>query len=193
MLINIFEILKAYIIADFLMGLYHWIKDTYFTPLTPIIGKIFIWNSRLHHIKPLYVTTFSDWNIFINSALWTSIWIIPLILYYGPTIFILTLFFIISINDIIHKYAHLQSQPYLIKILQKFKIIQSCDEHHIHHLFPYIMNYCPISPYLNIILENINFWRILENIILYFFKIKPRLYQNNFLKNINFPAEIEFI
>lgn len=191
MLIFFFEILKAYFISDLIIGIYHWFKDTYFTPLTPIIGKKFIWNSRLHHIKPLYITTFNNLNIFINSALW-SIWIIPLIFYFN-SIFILTLFFIISVNDIIHKYSHLQSQPYLIKLLQDFKIIQSYNEHHIHHIFPHITNYCPITPYLNIILEYINFWRILENIIFILFKIKPRSYTNNYITNINFPASIQFI
>ena len=111
MFLEIFDIfvkmIMGYLLADFIMGLYHWIKDTYFGPFTPIIGKSLIWGSRLHHIRPRYVIEFSDIELFISSAKWTAIWIIPLIYLFGPSVLNISLFIVISLNDIVHKYAHM--------------------------------------------------------------------------------------
>ena len=154
----------GYILADVIMGIYHWIKDTYFGPFTPIIGKLFVWGSRLHHIRPKYVTEFLDRDLFFDSAKWTALWIGPLIYYLGFNPFLISLFTIIAINDIIHKYAHMsdQKRPYWASFLQKIYIFQSRDEHHLHHTYPYTTHYCPITPFVNVIFEKIQLWRKIE-------------------------------
>lgn len=189
------KIFLAYLFADFLMGLYHWIKDTYFGPFTPIIGKTFIWGSRLHHVRPRYVLEFSDYNLFINSAKWTLIWMLPLFLIFGINAFIMSLFITISMNDIVHKYAHMKDseRPRLASKLQKLYIFQSHDEHHSHHISPHNVNYCPITPYVNTVLEKIEFWRNLEFIIEYLTGIAPRSKEYDFVENPTYPACIQFI
>lgn len=188
----ILDIILAYFISDLLIGIYHWIKDTYFSPFTPFIGRSHIWNSRLHHIEPQSITEINDWDIFKDSALWTALWISLWCYFDNITVFKCTLFIIISLNDIVHKYAHMRDNiPLIIYYLQKYYIIQSYHQHHEHHISPHDNNYCPITPYLNILLEKIKLWKLLEYCIEYLFSIKPRNFSYRFIENDL--GKIEFI
>lgn len=191
----VFPIIFGYLLADFIMGIYHWIKDSYFGPYTPIIGKTFIWGSRLHHIRPRYVLEFSDAVLFRESAIWTLLWMVPLFYLIGITPFMVSLFLTISINDVIHKYAHMYNheRPYWATFLQKIYLFQSHEEHHLHHIEPHTINYCPITPYLNIILEYFNLWRKIENLIEKYLGVKPREREDEFVEDSEYPAEIKFL
>ncbi len=194
-LIEFLKIFFGYILADFIMGIYHWIKDSYFSPFTPIIGKTFIWGSRLHHVKPRYVLESSDIDIFWTSAKWTLIWMAPVFYLTGINAFTMSLFLTISINDIVHKYAHTveHERPKLVTLLQNLGIFQSHDEHHLHHVAPYEINYCPISPYVNVVLEKINFWRKLEKYIEKYLGTKARYPEYEHIEDANYPAGVKFI
>jgi hypothetical protein len=191
----IIKILIGILLADFIMGVYHWLKDTYYSPFTPIIGKTFIWSSRLHHIRPRYVTEFTDKALFISSAKWTLIWMAPLCYLTGITPLMVSLFLTIALNDVIHKYAHLSDpeRPYWATFLQQIYIFQSYDEHHLHHISPHEVNYCPITPYLNIILEKTNFWKRSESFIEHYFGMKAREHEDLFVEDNDYPAGIKFI
>lgn len=190
-----FQILSAYLLGDFIMGFYHWIKDTYFGPFTPIIGKWMIWNSRLHHIRPRYVIKFSDWELFMESAKWTAFWIIPLMYLAGFSPFMGVLFLVISLNDVVHKYSHMldHERPNWATLLQKIYIWQSHDEHHHHHMEPHIINYCPVTPFVNKILEPMNFWRRLEDVLEKYTGVKPRDKEYEFVEDCKYPAGIRFL
>jgi hypothetical protein len=195
-LISVFvHIFLGYVFADFIAGVYHWIKDTYFGPFTPIIGKLFVWGSRLHHIRPDYVTTISNSDLFFDSLYWVSIWALPLFYIYGFTPFLITLYLTLSANDVIHSYSHKKPNniPQFVLLLQKYNIIQSHEEHREHHTYPFIVNYCPITPYVNVILEKINLWRNLENLIEYSFGVKPREKEYDFIENTSYPGNVVFI
>lgn len=185
----------GYILADFIMGVYHWIKDTYFGPFTPIIGKKFIWGSRLHHVRPRYVTEFNDFYLAKSSGLWTLIWMGPVFYFFGIGFFNLSLFLTICMNDVVHKYAHMMEveRPFWIIFLQKIYLFQSYEEHHLHHVNPHEVNYCPITPYVNFYLEKINFWRLAENFIEKFLGYEPRAKVYDFVEDSSYPAGIRFI
>lgn len=189
------KIICGYFLADFLAGIYHWIKDTYFGPFTPIIGKKMIWGSRLHHIRPRYVLEFSDWELFKGSAIWTLYWMAPLMYFTGITTFMMSLFLTMSLNDVIHKYAHMKDyeRPYWATFMQRIYIFQSHEEHHMHHIDPHEINYCPITPFVNNILEAIDFWRTLEQLIFKYFGIKPRAIEYDFIEDLDYPAGIKFL
>jgi hypothetical protein len=195
-LFNFFvKILAGYLLADFIMGVYHWIKDTYFSPFTPVIGKKLVWGSRLHHIRPRYVCEFDDWSLFFDSAKWTLIWMGPLFLYTGITAFMLSLFITISLNDVIHKYAHMfdNERPKWITFLQKIYVLQTYDEHHLHHIEPHNVNYCPITPYINIILEKTNFWGVSECLIERATGVKARDFIDEFVEDPAYPCGVKFL
>lgn len=184
----------AYIYADFVMGVYHWIKDTYFTPTLPFFGPIFIWGSRLHHWRPRLVTDNTDMELFINSLVWTMVWGYPYFLIFPNILSVFFLFFI-AINDINHKYAHLleKERPYIITFLQKSKIMQSYAEHHEHHSGDHDNNYCPVTPFVNPLLEWINFWRNLENAIEKLTGVKPRAFDEKFIDDAEYPGGVKFV
>lgn len=192
---NLFGILIGYLFADFIIGIYHWIKDTYFSPYTPLVGDLFIWNSRLHHVRPTHVTTYNDLDMIKTTAQWTFLWMAPLMYYIEFSSFTITLFLMISINDIVHKYAHMSvtERPKWITFMQNIKVFQTQEEHHLHHIEPYDTYYCPITPYLNGPLEKINFWKKNEYLIEKYLKISPRSYKHDFVEDDNYPAKIRFV
>lgn len=190
-----FQIVFGYYLGDLIAGIYHWLKDTYFSPLTPVIGQTFIWPSRLHHIKPRYLTATPDKELFMSSMKWSLIWMIPLIYYTGISLISLSLFFTIAINDIIHKYNHMMDdeRPKMIRFLQKIYLIQTDEEHRLHHLEPHTTHYCPITPFVNPVLERINFFRYLEYLIEKYIGVKPRIEECRFMEDSECPGNIRFI
>lgn len=194
-LFSLVSIVLGYLVADFLTGVYHWIKDTYFSPFTPIIGPKLIWGSRLHHVRPRHIIDHSDLELFLGSAQWTSFWIIPLAAWIGPSLFLVSLFLTISLNDVVHKYSHVTEEetPELVKHLQKLHIIQGYDEHHQHHVYPHTVNYCPITPYVNTVLEKLNLWRRLEDFIEKHFGVKPRDNVDKYVEDCGYPGGVRFI
>uniref|UniRef100_A0A6C0LUR2 Lipid desaturase domain-containing protein n=1 Tax=viral metagenome TaxID=1070528 RepID=A0A6C0LUR2_9ZZZZ len=109
--------------------------------------------------------------------------------------FMMSLFLTISLNDVIHKYAHMtdHDRPKLATFMQKIYIFQSYNEHHLHHIYPHEMNYCPVSPYLNIMLEYVNFWRFFERIIEKYLGIYPRVKLDKYVEDVNYLAGIKFV
>ncbi|AQN68567.1 putative ubiquitin-conjugating enzyme E2 [Saudi moumouvirus] len=195
LLLTFFKVAFGYLFGDFIMGIYHWVKDTYFSPFTPIIGSTFIWGSRLHHVRPRHVLESNDLDLFWDSGKWTLIWMLPVFYIIGINPFTLSLFLTISINDIVHKYAHAydNERPQWATFLQNINIFQSHDEHHLHHIAPHEINYCPITPFVNPILEKINFWRKLEQYIENHLGVKPRAKEYDFIEDSNYPAGIKFL
>ena len=189
------QMFLAILFADFIMGLYHWFKDSYFNPHTPIIGKSIIWNSRLHHVKPRYILQSSNLNIIWESALWTMYWMIFVFKIFGFNTFNITLFIAISLNDVIHKYAHMQNneRPYLATLLQNCGLLQSYEDHHKHHTGSHITTYCAMTPYLNNILEKFDFWRKLENLVYKLTDVEARSSEDIYIEDSNYPGGIKFI
>lgn len=66
-----------------------------------------------------------------------------------------------------HKWAHeVHSRPHpLVSFFQKAGLIISHERHHKHHQGNFDSNYCIINGWMNPILDYINFWRVVENII----------------------------
>ena len=66
-----------------------------------------------------------------------------------------------------HKWAHMvHKKPHpIVQFLQKAGLIISHEKHHVHHQGDFDSAYCIINGWMNPILEYINFWRRLENLI----------------------------
>lgn len=87
---------------------------------------------------------------------------------------IISFLFFIIIANLLHKYSHMRDceRNGFITFLQNTGILCSHEHHKTHHIKSN-EKYCVISEYNNYILDNIYFWRILENIIYYTTLIKP--------------------
>lgn len=173
----------AFTTADFITGIIHFIEDTYFTENTLLIGNI-IKRNREHHLKPrlmLNHTTFKT----IETSLYLGLFLM-FVLYIYKLLNLFSFLLILSgiFGNLIHKWAHqMENEKILLtKILQNLYIIQSSYQHSVHHKEPYTKYYCVMGALLNPLLEKINFWRKMENVIYILFKVNPRDYE--FKKNI---------
>lgn len=69
-------------------------------------------------------------------------------------------------SNIIHKFSHMRNceKNRIIRLLQKLGIFCSSEDHKLHHIYPNT-KYCVNTKFLNPILDNIGFWRLLEFIV----------------------------
>lgn len=153
--------------ADFVAGVVHWLEDAYFDEHTPVIGRHVIVPNIVHHHLPRYFTRLSWWEssqelVLAGALLLVVAW--PL----GLGSWQLLLFVAVSINaNEIHKMAHRTraENGWLISKLQDWHILQTPRHHGLHHSDPKNTYYCPVTNYVNPLLEKTQFWPRLEAFI----------------------------
>lgn len=168
-------ILLGYIGADFVSGLIHWLGDTWGTPETPLIGKVFIRPFREHHIDQTAITRHDFIETNGSNCVASLLVLLPTIalLFKLPRnsfiVFLLSSITSLTISifatNQFHKWAHLIQPPRLIAWLQQKRFILSPRHHAVHHLYPYDRYYCITVGWLNTLLEKLHFFRYAEQII----------------------------
>lgn len=168
------QLFLLWLAADFFTGIIHWWEDTYGNPKWPIIGKFVIKPNILHHNKPAEFLNGSYWDRTNTSFIGAGIvgillWLVAGIHAWQMIVF---LFFCAQGNQI-HAFSHRPDKVNgkIILFLQKIGIFQSRKMHRWHHKAPYETNFCPMSAYVNPILNKIKFWRTMEKLILDLFKV----------------------
>lgn len=161
------QVMLALLVTDFLAGIIHWAMDSYGSRETPLIGGEIAGN-RKHHLEPKSFTKNSWWQ---NAKSTFPIILILTGIFYSLDFlntFTLALLIIGWNSNEIHKWAHQgkKERALIGTILQKFRLIQCPKEHQKHHSGSKNSHYCPVSPFVNPVLEFINFWRGLEWIVL---------------------------
>jgi hypothetical protein len=164
---TLLQIVLVAALADFVAGVIHWIEDAYFTEDTPVIGPKFIRPNIVHHHLPRYFTRLTWWQssadlLFSGVALLFGAWAVGLLSWQ------LWLFVILSINaNQIHKWAHRTRAENggIISALQDWRILQTPRHHGLHHSDPKNTFYCPITNFVNPLLERLEFWPRLEAVI----------------------------
>ncbi|HEY8995368.1 MAG TPA: fatty acid desaturase CarF family protein [Lacunisphaera sp.] len=154
-------------LADFVAGFVHWAEDAYFAENTPVIGPHVIVPNIVHHHLPRYFTRLSWWEsskllVLAGAILLAVAW--PL----GLMSWQLLLFVTVSINaNEIHKMAHRTraENGWLVSTLQDWGILQTARHHALHHADPKNTYYCPVTNYVNPLLEWADFWPRLEAFI----------------------------
>jgi ubiquitin-conjugating enzyme E2 variant len=158
-----YNIVLAVLAADFITGLGHWFEDAVLTEENtkgiPFIHEIAI-DNKLHHKNPrLMITT--PWYRTISSTL-------PFVLAAGLLFYALFGFkawwvvfvTLILFTNQIHKWQHMNKgeRPFVIKVLMNLYIIQSSRHHKEHHDGRFNRRFCILTPWLNPLLDSINFW-----------------------------------
>ena len=154
-------------LADFVAGLVHWAEDAYFDEDTPVIGPRIIVPNIVHHHLPRYFTRLSWWRssrdlLLVGGLLLLAAW--PL----GLLSWQLLLFVAVSVNaNEIHKMAHRTraENGWFISKLQDWRVLQTPRHHGLHHSDPKNTYYCPVTNYVNPLLEQVQFWDRLEALI----------------------------
>lgn len=158
-------ILAAWLLADFLSGVFHWIEDRYLTADMPIVGEHIAKPNDRHHAEPV---------AFLEGTYWTRNWttIVPastvaafLFLGSAPLWLWLAFAFLTQANEI-HAWAHRRVSIRFIRGLQEFGVFQSARHHMVHHKSPFDCRYCVMSDWLNWLLDGVGFWTSMEWVLL---------------------------
>ena len=93
----------------------------------------------------------------------------------------------------IHKWAHQgnRERATVGTWLQKSGLIQTPRQHQEHHSGNKDNNYCPVSPFMNPILDGLDFWRKLEKVVYYFAGFKT-VAEETVPGSISRPQKIKF-
>ena len=176
-------LLCGFVGADFFSGFVHWACDSWGSPETPFIGKIFIRTFREHHVDQKSITrhdfieTNGDNCLVASPALGLAL-LLPLApgalgaLFGG--IFVLSLTFFVFMTSQIHKWAHTASPPQWVQSLQRRGLVLAPSHHDVHHTAPHDANYCITVGWMNVPLQRIDFFRRAERVITALTGLKPR-------------------
>lgn len=69
-----------------------------------------------------------------------------------------------GVTQQVHRFAHAPTirLPRFILFLQKIRVLQDGRHHWVHHTPPHLTRYCVATPWINPVLDKINFWRFME-------------------------------
>jgi plasmanylethanolamine desaturase len=176
-------ILSALIATDFLSGFVHWLADTYGDSSTPVLGPNFIQPFREHHDDQLAITRhdFVETNgnncIIALPFLMASCWLPvdsenDLSLFATPFLLFIAVFGLAT--NQIHKWAHQEQAPFLVRILQRLRLVLPKEHHAGHHAKPFTENYCITNGWMNAPLNAICFFPVVEWLIARTTGIKAR-------------------
>ncbi len=175
------QIILGYILADFLVGIGHWLEDTYLDyntkiPFFDIIAK----SNELHHYFPRTIVGRTYFENIESNFIITFVIFVFFVIFFSKSLsaypfFYASLFLFAVFSNVIHKWSHMREceLPGIILFLQNTGIFCSHQIHRIHHSENNSSKYCVISSYFNFILDNIGFWRFLENSIYFITGVKP--------------------
>lgn len=173
------EIFAAWMLADFLTGLVHWAEDVFLNEETKFefLNQIKEDND-FHHIKPTAMLFHSYWGNINTSAPFTIPLSISLYFSGAPLVLWLAVFFATFAN-ITHRWAHTPRRqiPKIVVKIQKTGLFISPRHHNEHHFKPGGLvakrdankHFCPMTNYLNPILDRIGFFRRLKSFFSIFF------------------------
>jgi hypothetical protein len=166
-------ILAAYLLADFVTGVYHWALDNYGSPATPLVGGQVV-AVQLHHVQPLTNTD----REFANTSYKVFKPFLPVSILYlavsagrvhgAVDIFISLFSLLLCMSQQIHAWCHMKlpAVPGVVRYLQNVGVLISRQDHSAHHHPPFNRSYCCVSGVCNQILDDWGFFRVLEKLIL---------------------------
>jgi ubiquitin-conjugating enzyme E2 variant len=76
-----------------------------------------------------------------------------------------------------HRFSHSPRilLPRIVVLLQRAKILQDGRHHWGHHKPPHLTRYCALTPWLNPVLDRIQFWRVMDRLFVPVFGAPRRL------------------
>ncbi len=161
------QIVLLIALADLLAGAVHWAEDAYGTEHTPVLGPLVIRPNIVHHHFPRFFTKLTWWQSSWELLL-VGVGVIVAAAATGHLGWQVVLFGFVSVNaNQVHKWSHRTraENGRIISALQDWYILQTPRQHGLHHSDPKNTYYCPITNFVNPILERVRFWAALEAII----------------------------
>lgn len=162
-LLVIAKLLVGWLIADLLGGVVHWLEDRVLTERTPFLGATVVASNRLHHREPMAFTTRSV--VARNGTTWLMAGIVSLmwLALLGPSFVWFTATIGGALSSSVHFLTHQPRRASrAIRILQEIGLVQSPAHHAGHHRPPSDRRYCPLTGWVNPIVDGLGIWRLLE-------------------------------
>lgn len=163
----------AWILADFISGIVHWAQDRLLIEPKSRFLKSVQADNELHHDRPAAMLSFTPLEN-INTSVIVA-WPLALLLFIigAPPVIWLAVFFA-SFGNLVHRFAHLPRAklPRIIKVLQSTGVFISVAHHAKHHFdemgvigrMSTSRRYCPMTNWLNPILDRFGFFNFLETV-----------------------------
>lgn len=154
----------AILVADFVSGFVHCAADNFGKPTTPFFGIAFIRPFREHHSDPGKITRHDFIETNGNSCIANLFVLIPAYcliagesgeLHFLGGIFVLVFTIAIVMTNQVHKWAHMETPPKVVAILQSSGVILSPENHKVHHTVPFDKYYCITTGWMNPLVEKI--------------------------------------
>ena len=160
------KLLAGWLIADLLGGIVHWLQDRVLTEATPILGAGVIAANRRHHRDPMAFVAGSIWRrngtTWLAAAVGSVLWLALA----GPSLVWIAATIGGSLGSAVHFLAH---QPRLahpiVRVLQDIGLVQSAAHHAGHHRAPSERRYCPLTGWINPVLDGLGIWDRLEAVL----------------------------
>ena len=162
--------IAAYLTADFLSGLVHFLCDTLGSPSTPIVGQKFIKAFREHHDDPEAMTLgdFVEVNadnffvclpVLVPCTLWLDVE-----QHLHLSVYLAVLIAFVTVTNELHKRAHMPAARGPLGLLQRSGVVLSARHHGVHHTPPHDGYYCITAGVLNPVLARLRFWSALRRL-----------------------------
>lgn len=173
----ILQHLIAWLLADALTGFVHWFEDRYMSHFSLNFLNSIAEENDLHHQKPTAMTLSSGW---VNMKSGAAIgWPVAATLMLAGTPMIVWLVpFYAAFGNLVHRWSHVPKSklPRWIRGMQEFGLFISHEHHDAHHrsmakLIPKELagyKFCPMTDWVNPVLDGIKFWAGLEMIFSWF-------------------------
>ncbi|MEM0968481.1 MAG: fatty acid desaturase CarF family protein [Verrucomicrobiota bacterium] len=170
------QLLALILTADLLGGFIHWAEDTYGDPTWPIIGPLVFRPNIEHHLHPRQFTKVSFLRrngpvLLLTTLILLGLAAAGLLSWQGIAFGIFA-----SLGGEVHAWAHRTKKENgrVITFLQEVGLIQSGQHHMVHHTDPKEVCYCPLTNYVNPIVDSFGLWERLEAFIFWSTGITPR-------------------
>lgn len=159
-------VLVCVVVADFATGFFHWFEDTWVTPKTPLIGKSIGEPNVEHHRQPNLMGMMGTW--ITRNLISVILCLVAVFIFWLCNILcwqLVLVAMLASLGNEVHQWNHMAKPKNAVTaFLQDSAIIQTRQQHALHHKKPYDRYYCTLTNFTNAVLERIRFWRGLEKL-----------------------------
>lgn len=161
----------GWVTADLVSGTVHWAADTWGRPEWPVIGQLLIRPFREHHVDPMAITRHDFFETNGSNALISlpvlsfSYWAVAFARFEFIVIWLTSMTTWVILTSQIHKWAHQASNNFVVRALQRWRLILSSDHHALHHKAPFTGFYCITSGWMNWPMMSIGAFRAMEAVV----------------------------
>ena len=146
----------AWLAADLLSGVAHWVFDSFGRLDTPLVGPAFIRPFREHHADP-HAMTRHDFVETNGSSCLACVPLLMAALFMQEMPFSRTLVVFLCLGILVtnqcHKWAHMDRVPRAVASLQGLHLVLKAETHRRHHIAPFRSHYCTASGWMNPLLD----------------------------------------